>query len=142
MNNIPIIVEKVYPVAASKVWKALTDKNQMKEWYFDIEDFQLKESAEFNFTVSFEGKEFHHHCVIKEIIPEKKFVHTWSYPDMSKGDSVVTWELEPVDKGTKLTLTHRGIETFAGTGEEFNRESFEDGWEEILGTYLKDFLAK
>jgi len=21
---------------ASKVWQALTDKNQMKEWYFDI----------------------------------------------------------------------------------------------------------
>ena len=25
-----------------KVWQALTDKSQMKEWYFDIPDFELR----------------------------------------------------------------------------------------------------
>ena len=30
MKNIPIIIEKVYHVSLLKVWKAITDKNQMK----------------------------------------------------------------------------------------------------------------
>jgi uncharacterized protein YndB with AHSA1/START domain len=142
MDNTPVIIEKIYPAPVSKIWKAITDKEQMKEWYFTIDDFQLKEGAEFNFHVEFEGNDFHHHCVIKEIIPEKRLVHTWTHPGQSKGESLVVWELNPVDGITKLKLTHSGIENFADAGEGFSHENYQQGWEEILGTYLKDFLAK
>jgi len=140
--NTPVIVEKIYPVPASRVWQAITNKEQMKEWYFTIDDFQLEEGAEFNFHVVFEGKDFQHRCVIKEIIPEKKLVHTWTHPKQSKGESLVTWQLVPVEEGTKLLLTHTGIENFADAGEDYSLESHKQGWEEILGIYLKDFLAK
>ncbi|SIQ52021.1 Activator of Hsp90 ATPase homolog 1-like protein [Chryseobacterium sp. RU37D] len=46
---IPIIVEDKVNVPAEKVWKALTDKNEMKAWYFDIPDFELKVGKVFNF---------------------------------------------------------------------------------------------
>ncbi|WP_313029045.1 SRPBCC domain-containing protein [Soonwooa sp.] len=32
-----------------KVWKALTNKDDMKHWYFDIPDFNLEKAAVFNF---------------------------------------------------------------------------------------------
>lgn len=142
MYNTPIIIEKVYPVPLSNVWKAITDKNQMKEWYFTIEDFELKEGEEFNFTVSSEDGSYHHRCVIKEIVPLKRFTHTWTHPSHSKGESVITWDLESVDGGTKVTLTHTGVENFADGGVQFARENYVSGWEEILGTSLRDFLSK
>ncbi|MDU1892518.1 MAG: SRPBCC domain-containing protein [Dysgonomonas sp.] len=140
MNNNPVIVEKIYTVSISRVWQAITDKEQMEEWYFTIDDFRLEKGVEFNFHVTYEDKDYYHQCVIKEIIPYKKLVHTWTHPTLSKGESLVTWELTPVDKGTKLTLTHSGLENFADLGEDFTHESHEQGWEEILGIYLKDFL--
>ncbi|HMM04810.1 MULTISPECIES: SRPBCC family protein [unclassified Dysgonomonas] len=142
MNNIPIIIEEIYPEPLSKVWKAITDKNQMKEWYFTIEDFELREGAEFNFTVSFEDVIYHHRCVIKEIVPQKRFSHTWTHPSQSKGESVVTWDLQPVDNGTKVVLTHEGVENFADAGAGFSRENYVAGWEEISGTSLRNFLSK
>lgn len=142
MHNIPIITEEIYPEPLSKVWKAITDKNQMEEWYFTIEDFELREGAEFNFIVSFEGVTYHHRCVIKEIVPQKRFSHTWTHPSQSNGESVVTWDLQPVDNGTKVTLTHTGVENFADAGAGFSRENYVAGWEEILGTSLRNFLSK
>lgn len=142
MNYRPIITEKIYPVPASKVWQAITDKEQMKEWYFTIDDFILREGAEFNFSVPDGDNIYHHRCVIKEIVPEKLFSHTWTHPSQSKGESVVTWELEPVEDGTKVTLTHRGVESFADGGPNFVYENYQAGWEDILETYLRDYLLK
>ncbi len=41
MNANTIIVEELYQAPLEKVWHALTDKDQMKQWYFDIPDFRL-----------------------------------------------------------------------------------------------------
>ena len=49
MNANTIIVEELYQAPLEKVWNALTDKDQMKQWYFDIPDFRLEEGAVFNF---------------------------------------------------------------------------------------------
>ncbi len=32
----PFIIERTYNAPVSKVWSAITDKDQMKQWYFDI----------------------------------------------------------------------------------------------------------
>ena len=142
MNNAPIIIEQLYHVPVAKVWTAITDKNEMKEWYFIIEDFNLREGAEFNFSVSFEDVVYHHRCVIKEIVPKNKFCHTWTHPSQSKGESVVTWELQSLNEGTKVTLIHTGVENFADAGADFSRENYAAGWEDILGTSLRNYLSK
>ncbi|GAB6122222.1 SRPBCC family protein [Dysgonomonas termitidis] len=142
MSSTPIIVEKIYSAPVSKIWKAITDKEQMEEWYFTIEDFELREGAEFNFSVPFEDIIYHHRCVIKEIVPLKRLIHTWTHPTQSRGESVVTWDLQPQDGGTKVTLTHTGVENFADAGADFSRENYVAGWEEILGTSLRNFLSK
>ena len=36
MKNEPFVIERTYNATAEKVWQAITDKNQMKQWYFDI----------------------------------------------------------------------------------------------------------
>ena len=134
--------EELYNAPLEKVWNALTDREQMKQWYFDIPDFELKEGAVFNFYEPGGKNEFHHQCLIQEINPYKKFVHTWAYPEKSKGETTLTWELFPEGDTTTVKLSHSGIESFADGGSDLSKENFEAGWKEILGVSLKKFLEQ
>ncbi len=124
---------------AEKVWQALTDKNQMKEWYFDIPDFDLKAGATFNFHEPGEARQFHHQCVIREIDPLRKFSHTWTHPELSKGESVVTWLLEEQNGVTKVTLHHEGVKNFADAGSDFAPENYQMGWNGFMAA-LKNYV--
>jgi uncharacterized protein YndB with AHSA1/START domain len=138
MSN-PIIVEQFIEASPEKVWQALTNKQLMKEWYFDIADFELKEGAVFNFYES-EKKEYHHRGTVLEVIPNRKLKHTWTHPGHSKGSSVLTWELIPESEGTKVRLTHEGLENFADAGPAFARENYVMGWDAIVHSNLKNYL--
>ena len=83
--------EEVCHAPVEKVWQAITDKDAMKAWYFDIPDFELKEGATFNFYEPGEAKQYHHHCT-KEIVLLQKLQHTWTHPSHSKGITLLTWE--------------------------------------------------
>lgn len=124
---------------AAKVWQALTDKQQMKEWYFDIPDFELKKGAVFNFYEPGGANLFHHQCTILEIVPEKKFSHTWTHTERSKGVSVVTWLLSDKEGITDVTLEHRGTENFADAGSEFAPENYQMGWNGFMAV-LKNYV--
>ncbi len=137
-ENVKVSVKVNAPV--DKVWNALTDKEQMKNWYFDIPDFELKEGNAFNFYEPGEERKFHHHCEIAEVVPQEKLKHSWTYPDISKEKTLVKWELKPESEGTVVTLTHKGLENFHHLGEDFYPESFQKGWEEIIGKSLKGFV--
>lgn len=140
--NVPIIVEECFHVSPEKIWQAITDKGQMKQWYFDIPDFELRLSATFNFYEPGDAKKYHHRCMIKEIIPNRKFQHTWTHPSHSKGESLLTWEIAPIGRYTLVKLIHLGVENFAEAGSDFSRENYVAGWKEIVGKSLKEFLAK
>ena len=131
----------VIKAPASTVWKALTDKSQMKEWYFDIPDFNLEEGATFYFYEPGGANEYHHRCQIREVIPHTKLSYTWRHPSHSKEESVVSWFLKEVDEGTEVILQHEGIENFADAGPAFARESYQVGWEELL-LMLKNHITE
>lgn len=44
-----VIVTETYNVPVEQVWRAITDKDEMKIWCFDIPNFVLKEGAVFDF---------------------------------------------------------------------------------------------
>ncbi|MDQ6608314.1 MAG: SRPBCC domain-containing protein [Bacteroidota bacterium] len=142
MNNHPILLERLFDAPASKVWKALTDKNEMKQWYFDLEEFE----AVPGFTFQFKGgpspdKQYLHLCEITEVIPGKKLTYSWRY-DGYPGKSFVTFELFEKENKTVLRLTHSGIETFAKENSDFGMHNFEKGWNAIINTSLKEYLEK
>lgn len=140
--NTPIIVQYKINAPVEKVWKALTDKNEMKSWYFDIQDFEPEVGNVFNFYEPGGENKYHHQGEILEIIPHQKLKHSWSYPDFSDQKTTVTWELSPEENGTLVKLTHEGIENFKDLGDSFSRESFTGGWNAIIGQSLKKYLEK
>jgi uncharacterized protein YndB with AHSA1/START domain len=136
----PIVIERIFNAPVARVWKALTDVNQMREWYFDLKEFKPQVGFDFEFVVEHEGNSYHHLCRVVEVIPEKKIAYTWRYKD-EPGDSLVTIELSPDGEKTRLKLTHTGIETFPRT-PAYARKNFEQGWTTIIGTELKQFVEK
>jgi len=138
----PVIKEVLLNAPASKVWKAITDKNDMKQWYFDLADFKPEPGFEFQFYGGDENKQWLHLCKVTEVIKEKKLTYSWRY-DGYKGISYVTFELFPQGKSTLLKLSHTGLESFpVDEVPELKKENFVDGWNQIIGTSLKEFIEK
>ena len=133
-----IILERIFDAPVARVWKALTDVDQMRQWYFDLKEFRPQVGFEFEFSVEHEGNSYHHLCKIIEVIPERKIAYTWRYKG-EPGSSVVTFELVPDGDKTRLKLTHTGIETFPKT-PAYARKNFEAGWNAIIGSELKQFI--
>jgi uncharacterized protein YndB with AHSA1/START domain len=139
-NNVaePVVIERTFNAPVARVWKALTDVDQMREWYFDLKEFKAKVGFEFEFVVEHEGTNYHHLCKVVEVIPQKKIAYTWRYKG-ELGDSLVTIELCSAGEKTQLRLTHTGLETFPKT-PMYARKNFEAGWTAIIGTELKQFV--
>src|SRR5215468_1423166 len=133
-----LILERTFNAPVARVWKALTDVDQMREWYFDLKEFKPQVGFEFEFVVEHEGNSYHHLCRVTDVIPEKKIAYTWRYKG-EPGDSLVTIELWPDGEKTRLKLTHTGIETFPKT-PAYARKNFEAGWTAIIGSELKQFV--
>jgi uncharacterized protein YndB with AHSA1/START domain len=140
MEKEPITVERLFNAPVLKVWKAISDKDEMKKWYLDLPAFK----AEVGFEFEFYGggtpeKQYLHKCKVMTVVPGKKLAYSWRFEGY-RGDSLVTFELFEEEKGTRLKLTHEGIHTFPDT-KEFSRENFE-GWNYLVNIVLKDFLEK
>ena len=134
----PLVIERTFNAPAARVWKAITDVEEMRRWYFDLKEFKPKTGFEFEFTVEHEGFTYCHLCKITEVVPQRKIAYTWRYKGQ-EGDSLVTFELFGEGDRTRLKLTHEGLETFPKT-PAFERSNFMQGWTQIIGTSLKDFL--
>jgi len=49
MKDEPIVIERTFDAPVAKVWKAITDKDAMKQWYFDLPEFKAEVGFEFQF---------------------------------------------------------------------------------------------
>jgi uncharacterized protein YndB with AHSA1/START domain len=133
-----IVIERTFNAPVARVWKALIEVEEMREWYFELKEFKPEVGFEFEFVVEHEGTTHHHLCRVTAVIPQKKIAYTWRYKGY-EGDSLVTFELFADGGKTRLKLTHEGMETFPKT-PAYARKNFEAGWTQIIGSELKQFL--
>jgi len=64
---------------------------------------------------------------VLEVIPERKFSHTYMFTTQSEAPSIVTWEFEDIPAGCRVTLTHSGWTTQVKTHKDVG-----GGWRMIL----------
>lgn len=140
MENKQLIVERIYNAKIERVWKAITDKDQMKEWYFDIKDFKPEKGFKFQFTGGDENVQFLHACEVLVVDPPNKISYSWAYPAF-EGYSVVTFELfKEGEKKTRVRLTHDGLDSFPKDDPNFAITSFTAGWNFIMGESLNKYV--
>jgi len=137
-----ISLEKILNAPIELVWKAITDKEQLKQWYFDFsEGWKLEIGSVFEWSGGEpNGKQWLHRGKMIEIIEGKKIQHSWEYPGYS-GMSTVTWELVAIDdKTTKLIFSHVFDIPFDVKEPAFKTENFVAGWNHIITISLPEYL--
>jgi len=82
-----IVIERTLNAPVANVWQALTEVEQMRQWYFDLKEFRPEPGFEFEFIVEHEGAKYHHVCKVTEAIPHRKIAYTWRY----KGEPGDRW---------------------------------------------------
>ncbi|MCW3126454.1 MAG: hypothetical protein JWO03_2112 [Bacteroidetes bacterium] len=140
MKSERITVEQTYDAPIARVWQALTDPVQMKQWYLDIPEFRPEVGCEFSFLAGDDKKKWLHHCKVTEVEPGKSVTYSWRY-DGEAGNSFVTFALSEQGDKTHLKITHSGLNTFPDK-DEFRYENFNEGWTCLANQSLPEFLAK
>jgi uncharacterized protein YndB with AHSA1/START domain len=142
MENTSIVLERLFNAPVKRVWKALTNVEEMKNWYFDLQGFKAEVGCLFQFTGGHDkGVQYLHLCEITEVVLHKKLSYSWRYEGYT-GVSFVTFELTEQGNKTLLKLTHNGIQTFPNDNPDFALYNFEEGWNEIINKSLKNYLGK
>ena len=139
----PFVIERTFDAPVDLVWKAITEPEQMRQWYFDsLESFKPEVGFETRVVIKHDDQEFPHLWKVMEAVPEKKLAYTWKY-EGDPGESLVTFELFPEGNGTRLKLTHSGLQSFQPENNpKYARGNFANGWTSLIGTYLKEFVEK
>jgi uncharacterized protein YndB with AHSA1/START domain len=136
----PLTKEVILDAPVSRVWNALTDKEQLKQWCFDMNAFKPEPGFEFQFYGEKDGTKFLHLCKVLEAEPQKKMKWLWSYQGVA-GETYVTFELFPQEDQTTLRLTHDNLESLP-QDENYAKQNFVEGWNMILGELLPKFLQQ
>jgi uncharacterized protein YndB with AHSA1/START domain len=110
----------------------------MRRWFFELAEFKAEPGFEFRFAVEHEGFNYDHHCKVMAAMPNKKLSFTWRYAGY-EGSSLVTIELFAEGNQTRVKLTHEGLESFPAI-PAFTRKNFMQGWRQLIGTSLKEYV--
>lgn len=116
--------ELAHPV--ERVWSALTDPAKLSVWMQGCTiEASVGGRAYFDF-----GDEGAAHGSVTVVLPpgpagSAELRHTWNWNGLP--ESLVTWQLEPIPGGTRLTLTHGELVDAAAA-------DFASGWHVILDT--------
>src|ERR1700747_1185879 len=116
-----IEIKKSIVIKASPevVFKAITDPDELTNWFPDQAILEPKGGGKmrFSFYKNSESDQNHHRTMeyfpegtIIEFIPNKKISYTWEHPSIADFPrTVVTWELERTENDkTTLKLSHTG----------------------------------
>ncbi|TDQ30646.1 SRPBCC family protein [Zeaxanthinibacter enoshimensis] len=138
----PIIVSQTLNAPREKVWSALTNHEEMVQWYFEqIVDFKPVIGFSTDFDVTSGGRIFRHQWEVTEVVPGERITYTWNYPDYP-GEGLVTFELEEDGDGTLVRVLNWGIETFPQEIPEFSSASCKAGWEYFIQGRLKEYIEQ
>jgi uncharacterized protein YndB with AHSA1/START domain len=132
-----IVKETVLKAPLSRVWRAISDAAEFGEWFkvdMSGQTFRPGEPVHAKMTYpGHEGTPFE--IVVARVEPERLFSfrwHPWGVgPDFDHPDDPMTlieFELEEVEGGTKLTVTESGFDNIplARRGEAFRGN--DEGW--------------
>jgi len=135
-----IIINQTINQPIREVWRAITELDQMTQWFFDvIPAFEPKVGFKTKFDVLSSDTVFTHLWEIIEVIPQKKISYSWKYEGI-EGDATVCFELTEFEEETIIQVTSTVLEPFPTDKVEFERESGVQGWTYFIKDRLKNYL--
>jgi uncharacterized protein YndB with AHSA1/START domain len=132
-----IVVDEVFPHAPETIWKALTTRELIGRWIRMVPTgFELVKGKHFTFQTTPAGPwDGVIRCEVLEVIPNERLAYAWKSGDEvnvgygSRLDTVVTWILARVERGTRLRLVHSG---FVLPKNDTAFRNMGEGWKEVV----------
>lgn len=117
------------------VWSFLTDKDKLGTWYHPAsadlvegQDYQLMTTADDGTkSALITGR-------VLEMKAPHKLVTTFVIGPFNGKETTLTWQLDDVADGTRLSLTHEGIAEAAGEMALGLLQALDKGWDEHFAT--------
>jgi uncharacterized protein YndB with AHSA1/START domain len=128
-------LQRRYPVAPEKVWRAWTDPQALKQWWGPggpeaVSLVQLDVRVGGRFRILFGGPRGDDHEVqgtYREVVPSRRLAFTWTWPRTTpERESLVTITFNAVGGGTELDFVH------AQHFDEKVRDGHLQGWSEAF----------
>ena len=129
--------EMILKASRDKVWDAITRPDMLTQWF----------AHKMNVSTLVIGQEFvfdwrpdygYSRAVVVQLDPKSHFAYRWENgmddhdtPFTECPTTLVTFELEEVEGGTRLTVTETGIRTMRNPARVYEENS--RGWETELG---------
>ena len=103
-----VVVEREFPHAPEKLWRALTQPHLIEEWLMK-NDFKPVVGHNFNLRGDWGGVL---DCEVLAVEPHRKLTYTWNFKHEEAAynlTSVVAWTLTPTRTGTHLRMEQSGF---------------------------------
>lgn len=146
--NVPDQIERVVilPVAQQRVWAALTTPHGISQWFSDHAEFELVVGSKLVLHWDKEGVTAP--GVVERVNPPHEFAFRWlaygagDVQNLTPTNSTqVTFTLEPIDGGTRLTLREAGFAALDLPQRLVARPEHDSGWTQELQE-LVDYLTQ
>ena len=144
VTHATIAIERTYNATPASVFAAWASAEAKKQWFGGAQgnakyklDFKVggKETSRGELS---EGQAYTYDATYQDIVPNERIIYSYDMTFAGKriSVSVVTVELKPAGKGTKLTFTEQGA-FLDGLDNPAQRESGTAEMLDKLGTTLK-----
>jgi uncharacterized protein YndB with AHSA1/START domain len=115
-----------------RVWKAITSPKNLTKWMTETQFADLTVGEKIAFTN--DGKTTYGSIAIVE--PPQRFAYRWhAHPDHDVL-SLVTFYLDEVDDGTRITVTEEGFEALPVEVRQAQIDDHTEGWHHVLNSAL------
>lgn len=127
-----VVVERDFPHAPEKIWRALTQPHLIEDWLMK-NDFAPVAGHRFSLRVDpqphWDGVIA---CEVRVVEPNRILSYSW---DALGLESTVTWTLTPIPTGTRLRMEQEGFrpdQTQAYNGAKYGWQKFFAALEQLL----------
>lgn len=132
-------ITRIYPFPIEQVWDAIASSEALAEWLMP-NDFRLEAGHEFTFRTKpqpgFDGLV---KCKVINFEVPKRLEYSWQGGPLRK-PTLVSFELQTVPDGTRLTFRHSGFEGFIN--QYIVRFILGKGWKDLLNNKIVKFLER
>ncbi len=126
-----IEIEAFYPFEPELVWDALTDRESLNQWLME-NDFAPRVGHRFQFRTKPQGGwDGVVNCEVLEVKKPQLLSYAWAG---GGHQTIVTWNLERTQAGTRLTLRHTGFRGIGGF--VLSKLVLGPGWKKMLRKFL------